>query len=58
MIADGTFPAPEPSPDVHTSPRVGDGLIRLDPSGAVESPAPIKKIKIGEGGISSAALRR
>ena len=28
MIADGTFPAPEPSPDVHTSPRVGDGLHR------------------------------
>ncbi|WP_439664549.1 histidine kinase N-terminal domain-containing protein [Lentzea sp. HUAS TT2] len=40
MIADGTFPAPEPSPDVHTSPRVGDGLIRLDPSGAVVFASP------------------
>ncbi|WP_035274111.1 histidine kinase N-terminal domain-containing protein, partial [Actinoalloteichus caeruleus] len=30
MVADGSFPTSEPAPDVHTSPRVGDGLIRLD----------------------------
>jgi two-component sensor histidine kinase len=35
MVADGTFPSMEPSADVHTSPRVGDGLIRLDANGAV-----------------------
>jgi two-component sensor histidine kinase len=35
MVADGTFPSAEPTADVHTSPRVGDGLIRLDPSGTV-----------------------
>ena len=35
MVADGTFPSMEPSADVHTSPRVGDGLIRLDSNGAV-----------------------
>ena len=35
MIADGTFPSDEPSPGVHTSPRVGDGLIRLDAAGAI-----------------------
>ncbi|HEX5119479.1 MAG TPA: histidine kinase N-terminal domain-containing protein, partial [Pseudonocardiaceae bacterium] len=40
MIADGTFPANDPSPDVHTSPRVGDGLIRLDAAGAVVFASP------------------
>jgi len=40
MIADGTFPTPEPSPDVHTSPRVGDGFIRLDSSGVVVFASP------------------
>jgi len=40
MIADGTFPVQEPAPDVHTSPRVGDGLIRLDASGAVVFASP------------------
>jgi two-component sensor histidine kinase/PAS domain-containing protein len=35
MVADGTFPSAEPTADVHTSPRVGDGLIRLDASGTV-----------------------
>ncbi|GAB2745638.1 PAS domain-containing sensor histidine kinase [Salinifilum aidingensis] len=35
MVADGTFPTPEPAPDVHTSPRVGDGLVRLDSAGTV-----------------------
>jgi two-component sensor histidine kinase len=40
MIADGTFPTSEPAPDVHTSPRVGDGLIRLDSAGAVVFASP------------------
>lgn len=40
MIADGAFPTPEPVPDVHTSPRVGDGLIRLDSSGTVVFASP------------------
>jgi two-component sensor histidine kinase len=40
MIADGSFPTSEPAPDVHTSPRVGDGLIRLDPTGAVVFASP------------------
>ncbi|MCP2167985.1 sensor histidine kinase [Goodfellowiella coeruleoviolacea] len=40
MIADGTFPTREPSADVHTSPRVGDGLIRLDTAGAVVFASP------------------
>ncbi|MGH3439928.1 MAG: histidine kinase N-terminal domain-containing protein, partial [Sciscionella sp.] len=35
MIVDGTFPTAEPSADVHTSPRVGDGFIRLDAAGSV-----------------------
>src|SRR5262245_6021002 len=40
MISDGSFPTSEPAPDVHTSPRVGDGLIRLDPTGAVVFASP------------------
>lgn len=40
MVADGEFPTPEPAPDVHTSPRVGDGLIRLDSSGTVVFASP------------------
>lgn len=40
MVADGTFPTPEPAPDVHTSPRVGDGLIRVDGSGTVVFASP------------------
>ncbi|MQA10340.1 MAG: PAS domain-containing protein [Pseudonocardiaceae bacterium] len=40
MIADGTFPTPSPATDVHTSPRVGDGFIRLDSTGAVAFASP------------------
>ncbi|GAB1508818.1 sensor histidine kinase [Actinophytocola sp. KF-1] len=40
MVADGSFPTSEPAADVHTSPRVGDGLIRLDPTGAVVFASP------------------
>ncbi|APU17290.1 MULTISPECIES: sensor histidine kinase [Actinoalloteichus] len=40
MVADGTFPAVEPSPDVHTSPRIGDGMIRLDSAGGVVFASP------------------
>jgi two-component sensor histidine kinase len=35
MVADGTFPNDAAGPDVHTGPRVGDGLIRVDPAGSV-----------------------
>src|SRR5699024_4687264 len=40
MITDGTFPVFAGSTDVHTSPRVGDGLIRLDSSGVVVFASP------------------
>ncbi|HEY0636469.1 MAG TPA: histidine kinase N-terminal domain-containing protein [Pseudonocardiaceae bacterium] len=40
MIADGAFPSAEPALDVHTSPRVGDGLIRVDQSGSVVFASP------------------
>jgi two-component sensor histidine kinase len=40
MVADGTFPSQETKPDVHTSPRVGDGLIRLDATGTVVFASP------------------
>ncbi|MBA0125354.1 histidine kinase N-terminal domain-containing protein [Haloechinothrix sp. YIM 98757] len=40
MIADGSFPNPESLTGVHTSPRVGDGFIRLDGSGTVVFASP------------------
>jgi two-component sensor histidine kinase/PAS domain-containing protein len=40
MMADGTFPTMVTSVDLHTSPRVGDGLIRLDASGNVVFASP------------------
>ncbi|WP_199432447.1 sensor histidine kinase [Qaidamihabitans albus] len=40
MVADGTFPSPDANTDVHTSPRVGDGLIRLDQTGTVVFASP------------------
>ncbi|AUS81768.1 ATPase [Actinoalloteichus sp. AHMU CJ021] len=40
MVADGSFPTSEPAPDVHTSPRVGDGLIRLDATGSAVFASP------------------
>jgi two-component sensor histidine kinase len=43
MVADGSFPTAEPSPGAHTSPRVGDGLIRLDSTGTVVFASPNAK---------------
>src|SRR5690606_19799126 len=40
MITDGTFPCPEVDTGVHTSPRVGDGLVRVDQSGTVVFASP------------------
>jgi two-component sensor histidine kinase len=40
MIADGTFPSAEPPLDVHSSPRAGDGLIRVDQGGVVVFASP------------------
>ena len=40
MIVDGTFPHVDSQTDVHTSPRVGDGLIRLDAAGNVVFASP------------------
>ncbi len=40
MTAEGTFPPPEADSSAHSSPRAGDGLIRLDPSGHVAYASP------------------
>ncbi|MGQ0574975.1 MAG: sensor histidine kinase, partial [Pseudonocardia sp.] len=40
MIADGTFPPPSQAPVVDTSPRAGDGLIRVDAGGLVSYASP------------------
>lgn len=40
MIAAGTFPFPDQQVDMDASPRVGDGLIRLDADGVVQYASP------------------
>jgi two-component system, sensor histidine kinase PdtaS len=40
MIAEGSFPPPEDDHEVHAGPRVGDGLLRLDPDGIVTYASP------------------
>jgi two-component sensor histidine kinase len=40
MVADGSFPAPGQTVEVHTGPRAGDGLIRLDGDGVVSYASP------------------
>jgi two-component system, sensor histidine kinase PdtaS len=40
MVADGSFPAPGQTVEVHTGPRAGDGMIRLDADGVVSYASP------------------
>ncbi len=40
MVAEGRFPRPDVVTDLHTGPRVGDGLIRLDAAGRVVYASP------------------
>ena len=40
MISEGTFPNPETRSDTNSSPRAGDGFIRLDPAGRVVYSSP------------------
>jgi two-component sensor histidine kinase/PAS domain-containing protein len=35
MVADGTFPAPDSPMEEGSGPRVGDGLVRLEPDGTI-----------------------
>jgi two-component sensor histidine kinase len=40
MTAEGSFPAPGPAGEVHSGPRAGDGLIRLNAAGRVAYASP------------------
>jgi two-component system, sensor histidine kinase PdtaS len=40
MLATGAFPFPDEDPERELAPRVGDGLMRVDPSGAVVYASP------------------
>ncbi|NLG56504.1 MAG: PAS domain-containing protein [Rhodococcus sp.] len=40
MISDGTFPTPQSRTVTNSSPRAGDGFIRLDPEGSVVYASP------------------
>jgi two-component sensor histidine kinase len=40
MVADGAFPYPGEEPSREVTPRVGDGLLRVDPGGVVQYASP------------------
>ncbi len=40
MLAEGTFPFPGEDPERELAPRVGDGLMRIDPTGEVRYASP------------------
>jgi two-component sensor histidine kinase len=40
MLADGVFPYPGEEPSREVAPRVGDGLLRIDPAGVVQYASP------------------
>jgi two-component sensor histidine kinase len=40
MLADGVFPYPGEEPSREVTPRVGDGLLRVDPAGVVQYASP------------------
>ena len=40
MLADGVFPYPGEEPTREVTPRVGDGLLRVDPAGVVQYASP------------------
>lgn len=40
MLAEGTFPYPGEEPERELAPRVGDGMLRVDPNGTVQYASP------------------
>src|SRR4051812_26501278 len=54
MIADGTFPAPDAPIEEGAGPRVGDGLVRLEPDGTIIYASPNALSAFSRLGISGA----
>src|SRR4051812_23743803 len=56
MIADGTFPAPDAPIEEGAGPRVGDGLVRLEPDGTIIYASPNALSAFSRLGISGAVV--
>ena len=56
MVAEGTFPFPGSDPDPEHSPRVGDGLLRLDRTGHVVYASPNALSAVRRLGVSGDLL--
>jgi len=58
MLADGEFPFPGESSEHELAPRVGDGMMRLDPSGTVLYASPNAMSAYRRLGVSGAVMGR
>jgi two-component sensor histidine kinase len=56
MIADGTFPNPEAGIEEGAGPRVGDGLVRLEPDGTIIYASPNALSAFSRLGVSGAVV--
>jgi two-component sensor histidine kinase len=56
MVADGTFPAPDAGIEEGSGPRVGDGVVRLEPDGTIIYASPNALSAFSRLGINGAVL--
>jgi two-component sensor histidine kinase len=56
MVADGTFPAPDVRQEEGAGPRVGDGLVRLEPDGTIIYASPNALSAFSRLGVTSNVL--
>ncbi len=57
MVSDGTFPPPEHPGEMHTGPRAGDGLLRLDADGRVGLRQPQRAVGLPPAGLQRRGAR-
>ncbi len=56
MVAEGTFPAPDDNIEEGSGPRVGDGLLRLEPDGTIIYGSPNALSAFSRLGVSGSVL--
>jgi two-component sensor histidine kinase len=56
MVADGTFPGPDAGAEEGSGPRVGDGVVRLEPDGTIIYASPNALSAFNRLGITGAVL--
>jgi two-component system, sensor histidine kinase PdtaS len=56
MVADGTFPAPEAGIEEGSGPRVGDGVVRIEPDGTIIYASPNALSAFSRLGINGTVL--